>query len=272
MPVLDPAALAPAQLDAVSAVVLRWCSKCRQPKALEDYPRDKRARLGRRANCRACERERRRAHYQANAEAERERARARYWANAEAERERARQYRETHREERLAYDRRYREAHRNERRAYNRAYRETHRDDPDYRERERERHRAHYADNRDAYRERHRAHYAANRDAYRERDRRRRARKRGAEVEPVTTADLHAWWDELGLTGCWWCDRPFEPDEPVHIDHLWPLAEEGHHAVRNLVPTHESCNLAKGAALPHEFAARAYAEWLDLHAAPEETP
>jgi len=137
-------------------------------------------------------------------------------------------------------------------REYDRAWRETNRD------RKRETDRAWYETNRDRKRE----YYAANRDRYHERDRRRRARKRAATVEEFTLADVYAWWDELGVHTCFWCGLPFAEGDSIHVDHVWPLSRGGHHAVRNLVPTCERCNLSKHSSLPHEFEERAYEEWL----------
>ena len=160
-----------------------------------------------------------------------------------------------------------RECHRERRRAYYSANRD----------RELERSRAYYDANRDRYRNRYRAWYAANcdrrreytrawreanPDRAREQHRRRRARKRAATVEEFSPADVYAWWDELGAYTCFWCGLPFAEGDRIHVDHVWPLSRGGHHAVRNLVPTCERCNQAKHASLPHEFAERAYREWL----------
>ena len=139
------------------------------------------------------------------------------------------------------YDRTWREANRDRKREYNRAWREA---------------------NRDRRREYDRAWYEANRDLHREHKRRRRARERAATVEEFSPADVDAWWEELGAYTCFWCDLPFAEGDRIHVDHVWPLSRGGHHAVRNLVPTCERCNRAKHASLPHEFAERAYREWL----------
>lgn len=179
------------------------CSKCGETKSLDEFHRDRRRPLGRRSDCRACQRE----YY-------------RTWSEANSE-----------------YFREYYAANRDRRRE-------------------------HYAANRDRYREYKREHYAANRDRYHEYERRRRARKRAATVEEFSPDDVYAWWEELGLYTCFWCGLPFTEDDRIHVDHVWPLSRGGHHAVRNLVPACERCNRAKSSALPHEFAERAYGEWL----------
>lgn len=151
------------------------------------------------------------------------------------------------------YDRVWRAANRDRHREYSRAWYAANRD----------RRRKYYAANRDRYHEYFREYYTANRDRWREYDHRRRARKRAATVEEFSPADVYAWWEELGIYTCFWCGLPFTEDDRIHVDHVWPLSRGGHHAVRNLVPACERCNRAKGSALPHEFAERAYGEWLD---------
>lgn len=138
------------------------------------------------------------------------------------------------------------------RREYNRAWREANRDH--YLECKRE----YNAANRDRRHE----YYATNRDRWREYKRRRRARKRASTVEEFALADVYAWWEELGAYDCFWCGFPFAEGDRIHVDHVWPLSRGGHHAVRNLVPACERCNLSKNSSLPHEFAERAYREWL----------
>lgn len=154
------------------------------------------------------------------------------------------------------HQRAWREANRDRYREYQREYHRTWREAN--RDRRREYVRTWYAANRDHRRE----YYAANQDRWREYSHRRRARKRAATVEEFTPADVYAWWEELGAYNCFWCDLPFTEDDRIHVDHVWPLSRGGHHAVRNLVPTCERCNQAKHASLPHEFAERAYEEWL----------
>lgn len=155
-----------------------------------------------------------------------------------------------------ACQRTWREANRDRRREYDRAGREANR------EYFREYKRAWYEANRDRKREYNRAWYEANRDLRREYEHRRRARKRAAALEEFSPADVYAWWEELGAYTCFWCDLPFAEGDRIHVDHVWPLSRGGHHAVRNLVPACERCNLTKNSSLPHEFAERAYGEWL----------
>ena len=156
-------------------------------------------------------------------------------------RESVRAWREANRDRKREYQRAWYEANRDRQREYNRAWREA---------------------NQDRYREYQRAWREANRYHLREYYRRRHARKRAATVEEFTIADVYAWWEELGIHTCFWCDLPFTEDDRIHVDHVWPLSRGGHHAVRNLVPACERCNLSKNSSLPHEFAERAYGEWL----------
>lgn len=106
-----------------------------------------------------------------------------------------------------------------------------------------------------------RRHYAENREWYYERDRRRRARKANATVIDFAAADLIAFWDELDLTGCIYCNADHQ-----HTDHLHPLSREGEHAPWNLRPSCEPCNLSKGAKLLPEWAP--YRELRSLYPCP----
>lgn len=217
------------------------CTKCGEVKSLDEFHRDRSKPLDRRSDCRACQREYHRTWREANRDRQREYQRAWREANRDRHREANRAWYAANRERRLEYVRAWREANR---------------------DRVRERRRAWYEANRERWREYVREHYAANRDRYYEYEHRRRARKRAATLEEFTPADVYAWWESLGIYGCFWCGLPFAEGDRIHVDHVWPLSRGGHHAVRNLVPACERCNLAKHASLPHEFAERAYREWL----------
>lgn len=53
---------------------------------------------------------------------------------------------------------------------------------------------------------------------------------------------------------CWWCGEPMNEDQSV--DHRVPLSKGGSNAPENIVITHLSCNLSKGAKMPWEFNGR----------------
>lgn len=95
----------------------------------------------------------------------------------------------------------------------------------------------------------------------RAKDQRYRARKCQAEVETFTPEDLYAAWDDADYAGCYWCDGDFTEADPLHVDHLVPLARDGAHAVWNLVPAHMTCNTSKGAKDPYAYALERY-PWL----------
>jgi 5-methylcytosine-specific restriction endonuclease McrA len=90
---------------------------------------------------------------------------------------------------------------------------------------------------------------------------RRRARLRGATLEPFSTADLYAHWDDAGYYACYWCDAPFTGTEPIHEDHVFPLSKGGAHALSNLVPSCAPCNRRKYNKDPYDFA-RELHPWL----------
>jgi len=53
---------------------------------------------------------------------------------------------------------------------------------------------------------------------------------------------------------CWWCGKPLT--NGYHIDHRIPLARGGSNAPENLCLACPSCNMSKGAKLPHEWNGR----------------
>lgn len=81
---------------------------------------------------------------------------------------------------------------------------------------------------------------------------RRRARERKAEGT-VTAADIRQQLkSQKGL--CWWCGKPL--GEKYSVDHRVPLSRGGSNAPENIVITHLSCNLSKGAKMPGEYCGR----------------
>ncbi|MFE4718525.1 HNH endonuclease [Streptomyces sp. NPDC056728] len=97
----------------------------------------------------------------------------------------------------------------------------------------------------------------------REKEARRRARELEATLDAFTLEDLYASWDEADYAGCYWCDGDFTEADPMHVDHLVPLARGGAHTVHNLVPAHASCNTSKGAKDPYAYALERY-PWMGV--------
>jgi 5-methylcytosine-specific restriction endonuclease McrA len=77
----------------------------------------------------------------------------------------------------------------------------------------------------------------------------RRARKANATVDPFTREELAAYLEEMDLWHCTYCPGPSE-----HLDHVIPLSRHGPHALHNLRPACQPCNLNKGAKLLTEWA------------------
>lgn len=88
------------------------CTSCLVEKQLEDFYKDKKAWLGRTAQCRICILAKRKAYYQQNQAAKIAYSRKRYSSNRETERQRRKAYRERTREAKAIADKRYRELHR----------------------------------------------------------------------------------------------------------------------------------------------------------------
>lgn len=53
---------------------------------------------------------------------------------------------------------------------------------------------------------------------------------------------------------CWWCGKKLKDD--YHVDHRVPLDKGGSNTAGNIVISCASCNLSKGAKMPHEWNGR----------------
>ena len=166
-----------------------------------------------------------------------------------------------HREERLAYYAADYAAHREEHRAWTAAHNAAHPEE----NRKRaaawaaahpEEHRAHGAVYNAAHREERRigsaAHYASHIEESRARCHNRRARLLSA-PGTHTAADVAAQY--LRQHGrCYWCGE--RVGKEYHRDHVFPVTKGGSNGRENLVIACPTCNLSKGAKLPHEFSDR----------------
>ena len=58
------------------------------------------------------------------------------------------------------------------------------------------------------------------------------------------------------LTGdrCWICLDPIMMRHDWQIEHIWPMANKGHHVLENLLPAHSECNKRKWGKNPWPFA------------------
>lgn len=92
---------------------------------------------------------------------------------------------------------------------------------------------------------------------YRASSARRRAHKRNAEGS-FTAKDIAAQkvaqTDKRDVLRCWWCGEPIKGK--YHIDHRIPLSKDGTNYANNLCIACPTCNLSKGAKLPHEWSGR----------------
>src|SRR5690606_13608845 len=80
------------------------CTKCGEVKSLDEFNRDRRGALGRRPNCRACQREYDRAWLEANRDRRREYNRTWREANRDRQREYSRAWYEANRDRKREYD------------------------------------------------------------------------------------------------------------------------------------------------------------------------
>lgn len=92
------------------------------------------------------------------------------------------------------------------------------------------------------------------RDPERARLKYRKARvKRLRVVGQHTAADVRAAYSAQNGK-CWWCGEPV--GDTYHVDHRIPLARGGTNNADNICIACPSCNLSKGAKLPHEWIGR----------------
>lgn len=91
-----------------------------------------------------------------------------------------------------------------------------------------------------------------NRSARRSISKSYKARRRQHEEGGDSTAAIHA-WERAQEKVCYWCRKPCAV--AYHVDHYFPLARGGTHAISNLVISCPTCNMRKGAKNPLDFAA-----------------
>lgn len=84
-----------------------------------------------------------------------------------------------------------------------------------------------------------------------------KARRRQHEEGGDSTAAVRE-WEHAQPKVCFWCAKPCA--DAYHVDHFYPLARGGAHAVYNLVIACPTCNTRKGAKHPLAFLAIITAE------------
>lgn len=214
------------------------CSKCKELKPVQMFSKKSKAADGLQSRCKECIHEDSVRYYWANREKLQEKYRQRYKVNPDYFKRRAQLWAEANPE-------RVREISRWQRYRW----RKTHGDQV------RARDRAHYAANREKLRERARrwrakhpevvraqnARWAAAYpDKRRDINARRRARKRKAQVEIFSRADIF----ERDSGHCHICGKKAD-SRNWHLDHLIPLSLGGQHTKRNVAVAHPSCNMRK---------------------------
>lgn len=76
----------------------------------------------------------------------------------------------------------------------------------------------------------------------------RRVKAKGGPVRRFSVSDLWAFWDKYGVAydECYYCGMwlmGLEPEQ-VTLEHIHPVSRGGAHAMHNIVPCCETCNLA----------------------------
>lgn len=201
----------------VEAVALT-CTRCGSTKSEDEFHRNKRAKSGRCAHCKACACERSSRYYAENVEKKLEYQRRYYAGN----REHYLRYYAENRERILEYGRRYRAENAEVHRDYQRQYR---------------------IENREKVREDSRRWLHENAERAAEYARKRRALMRDAAITKFTQEQLQ---QRVAYYGgkCWICrEADYE-----HMDHVKPLSKGGPHCLANLRPACAACNIQKSAA------------------------
>jgi len=210
---------------------MKNCTKCLEPKSLDQFYKQAASKDGLNAQCRECRTTYDRKYYADNLEKERARNRERYaanfekiiianrkWAVANSERVRTNQHEwYTANFERLSV-----------------GYREWTVTNP---ERVRANQRRWQAANREKVREIKRRWKAANPEQVQLDAHRRRAHKKENEIFLVTPKDIR----RIMAQPCYLCN-----DAPsVHIEHIIPISRKGRHSIGNFMGACEPCNLGK---------------------------
>jgi 5-methylcytosine-specific restriction endonuclease McrA len=205
------------------------CTKCKALKPLDDYGPDKRAKDGKQSKCKTCY-----AEYQEERRKDPELKAADRTRINRATAKRKGYYDELHNEarRRRRKDPAYRAAELDKNRPINRR---RYRNDPEYREQAKQRVLQWRLDNPEACRLLHIATENA-----------RRARKQGARVAGPVSGKVYA--AVLASGPCVYCGAP-----ATCVDHVVPLARDGHEAEYNLAPACDPCNWSKGSKLLAEW-------------------
>lgn len=224
------------------------CSRCgtEYPATAEFFHRDRRKLDGLIAECKPCAAQRSSEYLRSHAEQEAERKRQWRLANRERLNAKDRAYQLEHRDELSVKAKARYEANRDERLEKMRAYRLEHLEED--RASSREWMRTHREQRRPYERE----WQARHPELRRAREAARRARKRACEGR--YTPDDVALQMKRQRGRCYWCDTPTRKE--YHVDHVIPLARGGSNGPENIVIACPTCNVSKGAKLPHEWALR----------------
>lgn len=250
------------------------CSKCGAVKPLEDFPRDKQNRDGRRSDCLVCNLAKQHRYRSEHLDERRAAVRRHYWENRDRLLVQQRERYQRDREKRLAYEqsRAERRRHEHQQKMQSPEYRERRRqqaarwrnqnpgrakawyhakmDDPAFRAKRRESSRAWKSRNPDRVRDRARQW----RQAHPERVRAMTAKRR-AVIRKAPTAQLIDRFAIAERDGwrCHICGKSIPKDsrapdpKSLTLDHLVPISQGGPHTKDNVAAAHLRCNIRRGA-------------------------
>jgi len=235
---------------------MKKCTKCGEEKQLVEFSIDKRLKVGRKSQCKACQKQ----YYQANREKIAERKKQYEQANREKIAEQKKQYRQENREKIAERNRQHYQENREKIAEQKKQYHQENREQilgqkkqyyQENREKLAEKNKQYYQANREKIAEQqkqyYQQYYQENREKFKARSQKRRARKRNA-AGNATAAEIQARFDYHG-NQCYYCGC----DGKMTIEHRIPLSRGGTHWPANIVPACERCNKSKGVKTEKEF-------------------
>lgn len=224
-------------------VTVKSCSKCGEefPETPEHFSRHG---AGLRPDCKACQKARNAARYQANRDTILEQNRAWLKTNSDKKRQKDKEWRSANPDRVKAAQRRHRVRTRDKSAAYARQWRAANREHCRSYERE------YRGENREKIREQQAKARAENPQRFRAYNTNRRAMQLAA-GGTYSAADIERLYAEQGGL-CRWCSEPLS--DGFEIDHVIPLSRGGSNSPDNLAVTCIHCNRRKSSLLP-------FSEW-----------
>lgn len=234
---------------------MKTCTECKIEKPLTGFNKKSATRDGLSSHCRECENKKKRAYNARPDVAENRRKTRNKWYNdlppavKEKTQAQSREYHKENKEHLRACQKQYYFDNRRESLARSRKYYLVNR------EARRSQAKQYYLENRDEILARNKAYTKANPDKVGATSAAKRSRRRAAETDNHTIAELHEYWRNKGLDPqiCAYCDNEIGSYwRRSEGDHIFPLVKGGKDVLENLNPCCKTCNSSKRSAILYE--------------------